>query len=181
MTLNEQYNNELYHYGVKGMKWGVRKYHNEDGSLNDRGKTRYEKLRKDLDRFEVAAQLDYASARGAVSKYKSAKTRADKNAYKLAGERAMSNASEYDRYANRTVRKIEKMGLTADRWETTAQMKEKAGRDYVKRSMAAKVGSVALSGTISAGAFYVQTRLMGLPFGMVYVTDGGSYKMRKDR
>ena len=25
MTLKEQYNKEPYHYGVKGMKWGVRK------------------------------------------------------------------------------------------------------------------------------------------------------------
>lgn len=31
---------ELYHLGVKGMKWGVRRYQNEDGSLTERGKKR---------------------------------------------------------------------------------------------------------------------------------------------
>lgn len=35
------YSNELYHYGVKGMKWGVRRYVNADGSLTDKGKRRY--------------------------------------------------------------------------------------------------------------------------------------------
>lgn len=34
---------ELYHYGVKGMRWGVRRYQNKDGSLNDRGIKRYAK------------------------------------------------------------------------------------------------------------------------------------------
>ena len=32
---------ELYHYGVKGMKWGVRRYQNADGSLTPQGKKRY--------------------------------------------------------------------------------------------------------------------------------------------
>lgn len=32
---------ELYHYGIKGMKWGVRRYQNKDGSLTSAGKKRY--------------------------------------------------------------------------------------------------------------------------------------------
>lgn len=33
---------ELYHWGVKGMKWGVRRYQNADGSLTPAGKKRYD-------------------------------------------------------------------------------------------------------------------------------------------
>ena len=33
--------NELYHYGVLGMKWGVRRYQNKDGSLTNAGRHHY--------------------------------------------------------------------------------------------------------------------------------------------
>lgn len=32
---------ELYHAGIKGMKWGVRRYQNKDGTLTEAGKKRY--------------------------------------------------------------------------------------------------------------------------------------------
>ena len=35
------YDDELYHFGKKGQKWGVRRYQNKDGSLTDAGKKRY--------------------------------------------------------------------------------------------------------------------------------------------
>ena len=41
----------LMHHGVRGMRWGVRRYQNADGSLTDAGKRRYsngERAYKDL-------------------------------------------------------------------------------------------------------------------------------------
>lgn len=35
-------NNELKHHGILGMKWGVRRYQNADGSLTEAGKARYD-------------------------------------------------------------------------------------------------------------------------------------------
>lgn len=36
----QDYESELYHYGILGMKWGVRRYQNKDGSLTKAGKRR---------------------------------------------------------------------------------------------------------------------------------------------
>lgn len=45
----------LAHYGTKGMKWGVRRYENADGTLTPAGKRRYDKSVRKQERLEAKA------------------------------------------------------------------------------------------------------------------------------
>ena len=59
--------NELYHHGIKGQKWGVRRYQNYDGSLTSAGKLRYGSisLRKTKNKNEYSI-YDYDTGRKAL-------------------------------------------------------------------------------------------------------------------
>lgn len=43
LSQSDIYTEELYHHGIKGQRWGVRRFQNEDGSLTEAGKKRYGK------------------------------------------------------------------------------------------------------------------------------------------
>lgn len=74
--------NELYHVGVKGMKWGVRRYQNKDGSLTALGRKRYG--------YDVGKELGkvISNAKNQI------KTAADKYKAKKAAEKSAEEESK---------------------------------------------------------------------------------------
>ena len=67
---------ELYHWGIKGMKWGVRRYQNPDGSLTADGKSRYARVTSHEDIAKVSNDTKYNTRhrKRVIAKYEVKKT-----------------------------------------------------------------------------------------------------------
>ena len=50
---------ELYHHGIKGQKWGVRRFQNKDGSLTPAGRKRYDGDNTNTSRVKEKKQKNY--------------------------------------------------------------------------------------------------------------------------
>lgn len=69
-------NNQLYHHGIPGMKWGIRRYQNKDGSLTPAGRKRAAKL-EDKYRKITGKKLDNQSNIKRTNKSKTAREMSD--------------------------------------------------------------------------------------------------------
>ena len=73
-------NRYLAHYGIKGQSWGIRRFQNEDGTLTEEGKARYNKLSDyDRNRYEIMKE----SAQGVESTIQKQKQALKKNPWYL--------------------------------------------------------------------------------------------------
>lgn len=61
----------IYHHGIKGQKWGVRRYQNEDGSLTDAGRKRVSKQYKKAS-DKVVKELNKTGTKRYVDSYNKA-------------------------------------------------------------------------------------------------------------
>lgn len=155
------------HHGVKGMKWGVRRYQNDDGSLTSLGKRREELQNAKKKGSEI-------QKRYAAREYRNEKTRQRINSagYKKT-KRQLANE-----------KKFQDQGFTKDEAEVMAANRRRGVR------IAAAIGTVAVASLVAYGAYKYHNRVAdrifakGSELGRVAVNDDkalheGFYAFRK--
>lgn len=128
---------ELYHYGIKGMKWGIRRYQNPDGTLTDEGRRRYAKG-KSAYNYESAATRKYAKKYGT-----------DSTKYKKSAELDKKIAEEYRR--DTTVDRVAGTLFLGGTGYNTYKMSRATGRGKVN-SFLRSVFDVTPESLVSVGA-----------------------------
>lgn len=105
---------ELYHFGIKGMKWGVRRYQNEDGTLTSLGEKRAQ-VKTDLKKARRSGtKADSAKYLYSQREFQDAKTRLKINKQKSKSKRQLALEQEY-----------QKKGFTKDEAEIKAYNRAK--------------------------------------------------------
>ena len=119
--------NELYHHGIKGQKWGVRRYQNKDGSLTKLGQKRMQVFSDAADKAKKNYKYAKADAERFTKerdsgKYKKGVTRNDYDRWIRVSEKNMKRANEtIKKYSNYTVNDISRANL-------------KEAKDYIQRA-----------------------------------------------
>ena len=130
--------NELYHHGIKGQKWGVRRYQNADGSLTAAGTKRYYKN-------AIKNASDTSSKKALKNEYKQ---------YKFARSSAESWRKQYEReekknlkIANKQINKLDKINSKVSKYEQHNNDKAiKKGKETYNKAM--KASNAALKAQI---------------------------------
>lgn len=152
-----QYETELYHHGIKGQKWGVRRFQNADGTLTGLGRTRAAMgAARYLNKMDAERARSASTERKAQKKFDKANAKWEKKldkAYEKEGQRSTWNDKEPTKKNQKRAAKEEKK---LDKLYDAAS-KEKLKRDAAKANLDAATNKrKSLENVISA-----QTKQLG--------------------
>lgn len=163
-------NNELYHHGIKGMRWGVRRYQNADGSLTSDGKKRYSKSGSFKEYFNTVSKANQQQ-RAAKRHYKqeSIDIAAD------FGNKVDSAYKEYNEQYENSVKRYKNKAKAARLQKEAAWDNLSAGRKFIAGSAISSLTYTAFlasgSNKIGAGELFVGTAL-GIPTAAMLTVSG---------
>lgn len=95
--------NYLIHYGIKGQKWGIRRYQNPDGSLTSAGRKRYSDsggIRSAVSKVKNAVTRRGSSSKAAAKSKQAEKEEKEKETLEQKKERVLKSRSAKELYEN---------------------------------------------------------------------------------
>lgn len=134
---------ELEHFGVKGMKWGIRRYQNADGTLTAAGKEKLKKY-KQSETARVTKRRDKAQTKYEMATYKR----------KSKGVTKASSSELRKKYIMETYNK-ELEEIKRMKFKDMQSDKVAVGQQWAKAALTAGLGTAAVSYLIGPGSFMV--------------------------
>lgn len=161
------HNDELCHYGVKGMKWGVRKE---------------EKIRSMRSQYHSKVGTANTHYRSAIKWAEKAKdetlSKKDRKYAAKAGAHQYGKGEEYNKQARKIKNKMVRNKANIQDSPTLLKTRAEAGELYVKKWLPRRLVESG-SQKVSAGMqFALQTALLGRPM-VAVTTEYSKYKLKK--
>ena len=131
----ENYNEELYHWGIRGMKWGVRRYQNADGTLTAAGKKRYDKEVSKL-RAEQKGVKNKQATKDKFDKLEAKKRELEQQKKELEGESRVSQVKQKvaDNKASRPKKNVKEMTDEELQQAINRMRLEEQYKDYMSKN-----------------------------------------------
>ena len=171
------YNNELYHHGIKGQRWGIRRFQKKDGSLTPAGKKRYydtPELNKQKSDMQSAKSVHRSSKFAYIkanNRYENAPTPTNRQAMKEAEKQYVLNRAAYRRTklkydTNKEVARIQDKGIEfknkskhrlklEEQYKKSGMTDEQAQAAANNRIQTEKILAASATLTVGACALYV--------------------------
>ena len=196
-TYVKVYSNELAHHGIKGMKWGIRRYQYEDGSLTPAGRKRYADDK--LVTGRQAQKNANAARKTAIKKLNDSPDKHTLYQYNKTARKAAKESIANDKEYNRKLR-AERKAAAKEKYDDATKAVTNVNRTVVNnikdtnRSKGERVANAAIAVIGTKAAYNIAgsaVAKLGHPFvgsiiqtygtGKAVVTAYGSYRAIKDK
>ncbi len=153
--------NELYHHGILGQKWGVRRFQNKDGTLTSAGRKRYGVGVETAKERVKAAKKEFhkVNIRNMLMPTKNTAEALDNARGKLGWERdKLSSEKIRSKWGARPHKKSDRELKLAQQYVKKGMSQEEADVAAYKRVRAEKILAVTAGATVASLAAYVAYR-----------------------
>lgn len=176
---------ELYHHGIKGQRWGIRRYQKKDGSLTPAGKKRYydtpelNKQKSDMQSAKSAHRSSKFAYIKANNIYENVPTEANRQAMKDAEKQYVLDRAAYRRSklkydTNKEVARIQDKGIE---FKKKSKHRLKLEEQYKKAGMTDEQAQAAANNRIRTEKILAASAALTVGACALYVAN----KYRKER